>query len=346
MVRPHGRALRRDCRVFHCVALSAMTLCSAWGRCRGCVRSFSAGASARGSSSASIAVCRRARADEARTGLEDALSSVQQQVTGVVETPARLQKEAQKTVEETLKSLQKDDGRILDPDTPAGAVGSLAVSLAVLPYVPLSLYSTYLLYTTGRGVPPGVNGIQGLAEGAATLVMFAVVLWSLISFLTRARGLPAGPFNILGATQALSFLASVALLTVSFIKGGNSAPIISGLKNANLPMPSLPPISVPEFPKVQLPTPELPKFGDLGRDSSNFIANLQEGIAEKVGSVKQRVSAGTGSAVDKLGSLALQVPMVPSAFEKSSVKPAGTAQEASERASEQTPSKIELEDLL
>jgi len=224
--------------------------------------------------------------EELQAGVEETLTNVQKKVTDVIDTPARLQREAQQAVDKTIESFQKDDGRVLDQETPAGFVGSFAVSLAVLPYIPLSFYSTYLLYTTGKGLPAGPNGIYGLAEGVGTLVIFAVCIWSAVSFLTRARGLPAGAFNILGATQSLSYLAALALLATSLVKGSGST-LLAGLKG--LQTPALPAVSIPG---VSLPkTPDLPKFDGLGKDSSAFIEGLQKGLNNQVEGVKGKVSS-------------------------------------------------------
>lgn len=91
-----------------------------------------------------------------------------------------------------------------------GVLGSVVVSLAVLPYLPLSLYSSYLLLTTGAGVPAGPNGIYGLAEGFATLTIIGVSLWSAASLFQRDQGLPQGPLNLLNVTKGLSVFCLAA----------------------------------------------------------------------------------------------------------------------------------------
>jgi len=106
-------------------------------------------------------------------------------------------------VQKSISDFTKDDGRILDEGTPAGAIGSIAIALVVLPYVPVSLFSSWALLTTGSGIDPGPGGLYGLIEGISSLGVLAVCGWSFTSFLTRARGLPAGTFRLLGTTQAL-----------------------------------------------------------------------------------------------------------------------------------------------
>ncbi|CAK0862745.1 unnamed protein product, partial [Prorocentrum cordatum] len=113
--------------------------------------------------------------------------------------------------------------KVLDPASPAGTVGAAAVSVAVLPYIPLSLYSSYVLVTTGSGLPAGPNGVYGAAEGFATLTVFLVSLWSLVSFVTRARGLPAGPLSLLGAAQLGSYLAVLAFAGATYLTTGDMA---------------------------------------------------------------------------------------------------------------------------
>lgn len=116
-----------------------------------------------------------------------------------------------------------DDGRVLDPSAPVGVIGALAVSIAILPYFVISLYSSITLVTTGAGLPSGPNGLYGLAEGIATLIVFVVVLWSLSSFLTRARGLPEGPFNALGLTQNLSYFCALVFAGAVWLNSGNAS---------------------------------------------------------------------------------------------------------------------------
>lgn len=115
-----------------------------------------------------------------------------------------------------VRADSEDDGRALDTSGPTGFIGSIVVSLSILPYVALSLYSTYVLATTGSGIPPGPNGIYGAAEGIATLIVFGVTIWTIVSSLFRGgQGLPAGPLSILRAAQSLSIICVVAFGSVT-----------------------------------------------------------------------------------------------------------------------------------
>lgn len=161
----------------------------------------------------------RPRSTTAQTTRQAAIDEVMNDVkTRAAElAPDRIQANAV----EALDNLATDDGRALDTSAPSGAVGAFAVSLAALPYIPISLYSSYTLATTGKGLDAGPNGIYGLAEGLATLVVLAIALWSTASFFTRARGLPAGPFNLLGVTQAFAYLSTLTLAGALYL---NSVP--------------------------------------------------------------------------------------------------------------------------
>mmetsp|Transcript_14396 Transcript_14396/g.26513 ORF Transcript_14396/g.26513 Transcript_14396/m.26513 type:complete len:242 (-) Transcript_14396:102-827(-) len=116
-----------------------------------------------------------------------------------------------------LDAFLKDDGRVLDEGSPAGAIGSVAIALVVLPYIPVSLFSSWALLTTGSGIDPGPGGLYGLIEGISSLSVLSICIWSLTSFLTRARGLPGGLFSLLGTTQALCFLCVFAFAAASLL---------------------------------------------------------------------------------------------------------------------------------
>lgn len=154
-------------------------------------------------------------------------------VQELLEAPTKIQQQVQESVDKTIDNFSRDDGRVLDTSSASGYVGSIAVSLAVLPYIPLSFYSSYLVLTTGAGIEPGPYGIYGFAEGFATLAIWAVVAWSLTSLVTRARGLPEGPYNILGVTQGLSYLAAITLVGVSLLTGGSNLNPLSDGKAPN-----------------------------------------------------------------------------------------------------------------
>mmetsp|Transcript_16187 Transcript_16187/g.37209 ORF Transcript_16187/g.37209 Transcript_16187/m.37209 type:complete len:241 (-) Transcript_16187:119-841(-) len=125
-----------------------------------------------------------------------------------------------------LAAVFKDDGRVLDEGSPAGAIGTVAVALVVLPYVPISLFSSWALLTTGSGIDPGPGGLYGLIEGIASLSVLVTCVWSATSFLTRARGLPAGLFNLLGTTQALCWFC-VALFGVATALNATENPFLN-----------------------------------------------------------------------------------------------------------------------
>lgn len=266
----------------------------------------------------------RASVEDALGSMESALGNVQRQVADAVDAPTRLQREAQRKLEETLEGLQKDDGRVLDGGTPSGAVGALAVSLAVLPYIPLSLYSTYLVLTTGKGVPAGPNGVYGAAEGFATLVVFAVVAWSLTSFFTRARGLPPGPFNVLGATQFLSFLAAASLGGATFTKGGSSMNLFgkAGLALPAISMPELSKLPLPKVPELAMPSLDL---GGLQKDLDKQLeaAKAQaEALKEQASKVASKLSTAAPQASKAASKLSTAAPEAPPSS-KAAAQPTG-----------------------
>mmetsp|Transcript_70869 Transcript_70869/g.114240 ORF Transcript_70869/g.114240 Transcript_70869/m.114240 type:complete len:375 (-) Transcript_70869:313-1437(-) len=198
----------------------------------------------------------------------------------VIDAPTKLQKEVKATVEKTLDSMQRDDGRVLDTSSAAGSVGAVAVSLAVLPYIPLSLYSSYLLLTTGTGLEPGPNGIYGLAEGCGTLAIWAMVAWSLTSLVTRARGLPDGPLNLLGVTQGLCVFAAAALIGASALTGGSN----------------LNPMSERKAPAdYQNPLDEVSRsftkeVGVIGKSSDSFFGDFTKNMDSQLEATKQKVA--------------------------------------------------------
>jgi len=87
----------------------------------------------------------------------------------------------------------------------------------VLPYAPLALYSAFLLLTTGSGIPPGPNGIYGLAEGFAIVNIFGVAIWSLFSWLSGTQSLPKGPLGIWDLTQKLCTICSAVFIGAAAI---------------------------------------------------------------------------------------------------------------------------------
>eukprot|EP00929_Paragymnodinium_shiwhaense_P115377 TRINITY_DN8420_c0_g1_i1.p1 TRINITY_DN8420_c0_g1~~TRINITY_DN8420_c0_g1_i1.p1 ORF type:complete len:340 (-),score=91.29 TRINITY_DN8420_c0_g1_i1:100-1119(-) len=152
------------------------------------------------------------------------LESVQVKVTNAPPAPKEAPK-AEKSVEEPVESASPDDGKVLDPSSPAGIIGAIAVSLAAIPYFPVSLYSSWVLVTTGHGVDAGPSGLFGLAEGLASLVVLAFAAWSLFSFVTRGQGLPEGPFGVLGLAQVLSWLCTLAFAGAVALSGDANNPL-------------------------------------------------------------------------------------------------------------------------
>ena len=76
-------------------------------------------------------------------------------------------------------------------------------------------YSLYVLKTTGCGLPPGLLGLEGAAEGVSYLVVVGVFAWSLKTKVTTGSGLPAGPAGLLGAAEGLSFLTVLAGIVIA-----------------------------------------------------------------------------------------------------------------------------------
>lgn len=114
-------------------------------------------------------------------------------------------------------SAAGEEGGALSTEGAVGVLGSAVFSLAVLPYVPLSLYSSFLLLTTGAGVPAGPNGVFGWAEGFATLTVLGVSVWSGASWLQRGQGLPSDPFKVLTITQALASFSTACFLFATVV---------------------------------------------------------------------------------------------------------------------------------
>lgn len=217
-----------------------------------------------------------ARLKAKRDGIEDIFGDVQKSAEGVQKQAAELSPDRlQAKAAEALEGLTTDDGRVLDASAPAGAVGAIAVGLAVLPYMPISLYSSYTLATTGKGLDAGPNGVYGLAEGFATLVVLSTTLWSTVSFVTRARGLPAGPFNLLAITQAFAYLSTLALAGALFLNSGSPS---------ENPMRGLP-AATDKFNKEVLKNP------------TNAILDATEGPRTIVGDVAKVATAEAGKAL-------------------------------------------------
>lgn len=75
-------------------------------------------------------------------------------------------------------------------------------------------YSLYVLRTTGCGLPPGLLGLEGAAEGISYLAVVGILAWSLVSKVTTGSGLKAGPFGLLGAAEGVTFLTVLAGIAI------------------------------------------------------------------------------------------------------------------------------------
>jgi F0F1-type ATP synthase membrane subunit b/b' len=205
-----------------------------------------------------------------------AAKEAEESFSRLVNAPSEISNKAKRAAEETVENFSKDNGKVLDENSAAGSVGAIAVSVAVLPYIPVSIYSSWLVATTGSGVDPGPNGLFGAAEGIATLVVALVALWSLTSFVTRARGLPNGPLSSLGATQALSWVAVLGFAGASALSGGNN----------------LNPLGERREPAVPAATLELEKeLDEFSKAPTNFLSQLQKQLDTQVEKAKKQVDS-------------------------------------------------------
>ncbi|CAK0904392.1 unnamed protein product [Prorocentrum cordatum] len=229
------------------------------------------------------------------------------------------------------------DGRALDTSGPVGAVGTLVVSLAVLPYVPVSLYNSFILATTGRGLElaAGPEGIYGPKDGvygiAAILAVSGVVLWSLTSRVFRGCGLPSGLFALLRLTEGVSYLAVVAfsiavalnqlepednpVLGFSFDAPEKSAQVFSAksikgldkagkyLEKETAPSRALLNAALDDVAKQasekasEISKRASEKADDVAKQASERANSFQEGLSKRVSNVKAPVLRGTTDAL-------------------------------------------------
>jgi len=82
----------------------------------------------------------------------------------------------------------------------------------------ITLYSEYVLKSTGCGLPAGPFGLVGAAEGVSYLGIVGMGAFSLYQKFKTGSGLPAGPGGILGLGEGLSFLAIVTGLVVFLLQ--------------------------------------------------------------------------------------------------------------------------------
>lgn len=154
---------------------------------------------------------------------------------------SRVQRWAEEEVEAQVQP-EVDDGKALDPSSPVGLAGMVVISLAVLPYVVLAIYSSAKLATTGQAFEPFLQGgaltftgVVGIAEGVSVVVVFGMVLCSILSFFLRLGvGLPQGPFGILGLTTTLSYVAAFLFASANFLSGLGEENPLRGIELATL----------------------------------------------------------------------------------------------------------------
>jgi hypothetical protein len=110
-----------------------------------------------------------------------------------------------------LRMSTEEDGLLSSESdqTLLGAAGSVAALV--------TLYSEFILKTTGCGLPAGPFGLVGAVEGVSYLGIVGLAGLSLYKKVKTGSGLPAGPGGLLGAAEGLSFLAIlVGLVVVGF----------------------------------------------------------------------------------------------------------------------------------
>ena len=90
-----------------------------------------------------------------------------------------------------------------------------AALVAGLVATPVTLYSEFVLKTTGCGLPPGPAGSLGALEGVSYLVVVGILGLSASAKASTGSGLKAGPYGLLGAVEGLAFLALLAGLVVA-----------------------------------------------------------------------------------------------------------------------------------
>jgi len=81
--------------------------------------------------------------------------------------------------------------------------------------VPVTLWSEYVLFSTGCGLPPGPGGSLGALEGVSYLGLLFVLGRSAVVKVQTGTGLPPGPGGALGAVEGLAFLSALAGLLVA-----------------------------------------------------------------------------------------------------------------------------------
>jgi len=85
----------------------------------------------------------------------------------------------------------------------------------------ITLYSEFVLKSTGCGLPAGPFGLVGAAEGVSYLGIVGMGAFSLYKKIKTGSGLPAGPGGLLGLGEGLSFLAIVAGIVVFVLQVTN-----------------------------------------------------------------------------------------------------------------------------
>eukprot|EP00435_Cladocopium_sp_Y103_P017767 s270_g4.t1 len=155
---------------------------------------------------------------------------------------SRVRRWAEEAVETQEVQPEADDGKALDPSSPVGLAGMVVISVAVLPYAVLAIYSSAKLATTGQAFEPFLQGgaltftgVVGIAEGVSVVVVFGMVVWSILSFVLRLGvGLPQGPFGLFGLTTTLSYVAAFLFASANFLSGLGEENPLRGIELATL----------------------------------------------------------------------------------------------------------------
>lgn len=140
--------------------------------------------------------------------------------------------QAWSTSRQPLYSVKEPRNAGFVPDKKALKYGALGSAANVV-----TLYSLYVLRTTGCGLPPGFLGLEGATEGISYLIVVGIFGWSALTKVQTGSGLPAGPLGLLGLAEGLSFLtvfggigvALLNLVTYNFLPGFLPSPQCYGI---------------------------------------------------------------------------------------------------------------------
>ncbi len=129
--------------------------------------------------------------------------------THLATTPATLRVVLPKAIPTPTTTTTLFSGEDSEEDEDIGPIGLAATGLGLVA-CPVVLYSEYVLYSTGCGLPAGPGGALGALEGISYLTVAGVFLWSIVKKVRTGTGLPAGPAGLLGAVEGLAFVAVLA----------------------------------------------------------------------------------------------------------------------------------------